>query len=675
MTQEGCETTTIDRKYCPTCYGRFENLDKCPNDGAELRCPNNDPLIGTVLADRYDIEAMVGLGGMSVVYRAKHKLMDRVVAIKMLHSAYKHDQAFVERFRVEAQAASALHHQNIIGVHDFGLTPEGEAFFVMDYLDGESLGDLIERKGGVPWERTLLIFMQISDGLASAHKKSILHRDLKPANVVLIKQEDGPELVILVDFGIAKLLPGSGKDQHLTKTGEVFGSPLYMSPEQCLSKELDARSDIYALGCLMYETLVGEPPFRGTNYWETMNKHINEVPLPVNDIAPDKKVPERLNDIVMRCLKKDPAERFQSAEEIRKQIAELHDALTPTEAKVALDVSRVASPDFVPIPNKLNHTTKRVVLGARIGLGVAILCGLAFCAFWKGPIDDSGTIIEKGKWLVDMSQADDAMRQGKYDQAERALNDATIHAKTFGDRATKLEMTLRKQADLYNAWEGHAALLEKVNDDVTQIQLKRLQAEAQKQVDSLRELEKISADSPVARSNAKLRAEAEVPRLLVTAEELYGAKLFSEQVNFLQQVIAVDKKLLGADSIPVTRLQCNLADGLIGLGKYDQVRPLLQNDLNVRQSEAEAYPNDYVRSLFKIGDFDLSQNDWKDAEKELAQAVKKADEMKIDPDLHLVCLRSYGHLLHRLGREAESKDYLAKADAIERGGQAANKPN
>ncbi|MGH9548900.1 MAG: serine/threonine protein kinase, partial [Terriglobales bacterium] len=222
--------TIIEKKYCPKCYGQYEGgLTHCPDDGAELHGPKDCPLVGTVFAERYVIESVLGLGGMSIVYKAKHRLMNRTVAIKMLHKKLVADVLSLERFKLEAQAASSLSHTSIITVYDFGVTPDGEPFFVMDCLEGENLKELIDRKGAIPWERSLPIFKQICEGLDAAHKKGIVHRDLKPANVVLLKDDDGIEHVKLVDFGIAKILPQSGQQvQHLTQTGEVFGSPIYM---------------------------------------------------------------------------------------------------------------------------------------------------------------------------------------------------------------------------------------------------------------------------------------------------------------------------------------------------------------------------------------------------------------------------------------------------------------
>ena len=183
MKDPGTQKIDLEKKYCPKCFQQFTgSATECPDDKTVLRDKHNDPLIGKLFADKYDIESVLGLGGMSIVYKAKHRLMDRMVAIKMLHSNFTNDITALERFKLESQAASSLDHQNIIRVFDFGVTAGGEPYFVMDCLIGESLKELIDRKGFIPFERALPIFRQIADALDAAHKKLIVHRDLKPAN-------------------------------------------------------------------------------------------------------------------------------------------------------------------------------------------------------------------------------------------------------------------------------------------------------------------------------------------------------------------------------------------------------------------------------------------------------------------------------------------------------------
>jgi len=285
----------------------------CAVDGTILMAVTKDPLLGATLAEKYLVMSEIGRGGMSIVYKGKHTLMDRIVAIKMLISQLVEDQTSTKRFQQEAQAVSCLAHPNVIGVHDFGIAPTGQPYIVMDFLVGESLADVIKRDSCVPEARAVPIFKQACDALDHAHKKGIIHRDLKSSNVMLVEEEGKRDIVKVVDFGIAKLMPSSGKQaQNLTQTGEIFGSPIYMSPEQCLGQPLDARSDIYSMGVLMYEALTGLPPLMGHTIVETMQKHVGTKPEAMGKTRPDLRFSPEIEAIVAKSLAKSADERFQS---------------------------------------------------------------------------------------------------------------------------------------------------------------------------------------------------------------------------------------------------------------------------------------------------------------------------------------------------------------------------
>jgi len=313
------------KKACPRCgRGFVDDVSVCPDDGSLLELIGQDPLIGAVFGDRYEIIARIGQGGMGTVFKARHRFMDRSVAIKTVHSDLISDPRNMQRFQQEARAASALSHVNIVTVYDFGLSSANVPFLVMDYLQGDSLGDLIEQRGFVEAQRAIPIFIQICRALAHAHKRGILHRDLKPSNIIVIQTDEAKDVVKLVDFGIAKLLPRPERVlPRLTQTGEVFGSPYYMSPEQCMGQALDARSDIYSLGCLMYETLSGKPPIRGPNILATVFAHVNEAPVSISSMNPDVYVPSQLERAILTTLAKDPASRYQSADELREHLERL----------------------------------------------------------------------------------------------------------------------------------------------------------------------------------------------------------------------------------------------------------------------------------------------------------------------------------------------------------------
>jgi serine/threonine-protein kinase len=283
-----------------------------------LLTPQKDELIGQILNDRYKVVEEVGRGGMSAVYKGIHELMDRTVAIKVLLPQLVSDQISIKRFQQEAQAASHLQHPNVITVYDYGFVASGQPYLVMDFLEGESLSDIIRRDKQVPVKRMIPIFMQACEALEHAHQKGVIHRDLKSSNIMLIDFEGKKDFVKVVDFGIAKLMPSSGKQsQNLTQTGEVFGSPIYMSPEQCMAQSLDARSDIYSMGAMMYESLTGQPPLMGNSIIDTMQMHMSTPPKPFRETRPDLDIPEALERVVLKALAKKPEQRYQSMQELR----------------------------------------------------------------------------------------------------------------------------------------------------------------------------------------------------------------------------------------------------------------------------------------------------------------------------------------------------------------------
>jgi serine/threonine-protein kinase len=306
----------LTTKQCQQCSEKFDTSFRlCPYDGSALADLEHDPLVGTLFADRYEVVRRLGRGGMSVVYKARHIFLKRTVAIKVLKTQMMSDVINARRFRQEAEAASAIRHPNIVEVFDFGLSADGEPYLVMDYIDGSNLDDVIEKEGCLEQDRVIDIFLDTIEGLLELHSRSIIHRDLKPSNIMLFQRE-GRERACLIDLGIAKLSKAA-PDQRLTRAGEVLGSPCYVSPEQAQNQPLDARSDVYSLGCAMYEALCGELPFHGDFPWETMMKHIAELPIPLNRRVPGLQIPEALNAVVMCALEKLPQNRFQSAQDMK----------------------------------------------------------------------------------------------------------------------------------------------------------------------------------------------------------------------------------------------------------------------------------------------------------------------------------------------------------------------
>ena len=290
----------------------------CPVDGT-LLAPSHD-LVGRILGDRYRILSRLGQGGMGSIYLAEHVTLGKRMAVKVLRPEYSRDAELLDRFQHEARAASQIGQENIVEVFDFGHTPEGEAYFVMEALDGESLARILHRDGPMPLARAVPVFLQICRALGAAHQRGIVHRDLKPENVFVLRRNDGADFVKVLDFGIAKG-PGTPDSKRLTKAGSIIGTPEYMSPEQASSNVIDQRSDVYAFGVLAYETLTGRLPFDGDTPLATLMKHQSDAPVPPRRLRPE--LPPEVEQIVLRALVKRPEGRQQSMEELSAELSRL----------------------------------------------------------------------------------------------------------------------------------------------------------------------------------------------------------------------------------------------------------------------------------------------------------------------------------------------------------------
>jgi serine/threonine-protein kinase len=281
-----------------------------------------DPLIGTTLLDRYVIQERIGAGAMGAVYRAQQVGLGRPVALKVLKRQQSCSPDVIARFEREAKAMSALVHPNTVRVYDFGLTPEGLLFLAMELLEGELATTRLGRVGPATMTEALTWVRQVLRSLGEAHAKGIIHRDVKPDNIFLARMEGVAEPVAKVlDFGIAKAIEGEHKvDQFETQDGTVFGTPRYMSPEQAQGKPLDHRSDLYAVGIVLYELLVGAPPFVDRDAVVVMAKHIRDEPAPLRISAPIANFPPSLQRVMDKALHKSPALRFQSAEDFDRAL-------------------------------------------------------------------------------------------------------------------------------------------------------------------------------------------------------------------------------------------------------------------------------------------------------------------------------------------------------------------
>ncbi|CAN5427475.1 hypothetical protein BH20ACI3_BH20ACI3_29830 [soil metagenome] len=315
--------------HCPIC-GRHYSSEKqvCPEDDSPLQADSTvavktpvDPLIGYTLDDKYRIEKRLGIGGMGTVYRARHLLIDRPVAIKVLNPRFVEDEAAQVRFRREARAAGRLQHANAVGVTDFGRTSEGYVYLVMELLEGRTLREVLAKEAPLDTARAVALMLQTTAAVAAAHDAGIIHRDLKPANIFIVQNSDVPAVVKVLDFGIAKLAAESLEEDDsktLTLVGVMIGTPRYMSPEQCDGAELTPAADVYSLGVILYEMLSGVVPFSGSTPLSIAMKHASEAPRRPSEFVTS--IPPALEEVVLHALRKRPEDRPANAAEFRLEL-------------------------------------------------------------------------------------------------------------------------------------------------------------------------------------------------------------------------------------------------------------------------------------------------------------------------------------------------------------------
>jgi serine/threonine-protein kinase len=341
-----------------------------------------DPYVGTTIDGRYRVESVLGEGGMGVVYLARHKVIDKKVAIKVLRAEMAREREITDRFLQEAKAASSIGNPHIIDISDFGQLPDGSTYFVMEWLDGKPLSRALDESRPMSVVKLVHIAHQIADALSSAHQRGIVHRDLKPDNIFLIRRGTEQDFVKILDFGIAKVSSGTSK---LTRAGSVFGTPHYMSPEQAAGAPVDSRTDIYALGVILYEMASGRVPFDADNFMGILTQHMYKAPVPIRALVPQpQEVPPGLEAIVLKCLSKRPEHRYQSMDELIGDLDKLKAGSVPDAVPEMMSRSggfnvpadyfkKSAMPEPVPAsPGTERRKSKWPLLAGLAGVAAAI---------------------------------------------------------------------------------------------------------------------------------------------------------------------------------------------------------------------------------------------------------------------------------------------------------------
>ncbi|MBU6454223.1 MAG: serine/threonine-protein kinase [Cyanobacteria bacterium REEB67] len=702
------------RKVCLTCKKEYDDdRTACPDDGGDLMPLMQDPMIGTVIADKYELLSVLGVGGMSTIYKAKHKYMGRMAAVKLLHPYLVADASMFQRFQYEAKAASNLNHPNVVAIYDFGITSGGTAYLVMDYLEGEDLSGILEREALLPEAQALEIFRQAAAGLAHAHSKGVIHRDLKPSNLFLCPEGDGRFNVKLVDFGIAKITDVDGTSepaQNLTRSGEVFGSPLYMSPEQCSGKPLDVRSDIYSLGCVMYEVLTGRRPLAGATAIDTMHKHLKEMPPPFREIAPTLQVSEKLEAAVRKCLAKKPDDRFACVSDFYKEV---YGEELPQSASVAvrnnspsvnLDVRASSGPsgavpltDFSVASNltgangarlapsaSAQHKLYKWILpgSATLALGAIALCGAVVWVlfYWEGPANDHGPLIDRWRYTYHLAQGERQLAQQHYEEAATQYKEAQALATKFGDNFGRLmnvyrsELTLYRQSRQYDKQEEVIAAMATVNRKRAFLDLNT----AMKEVNSIEEIlqAKKKGLSHLNKTELELQLSAVIGGIRDIARRLGAVQEYDSQETLLNRTIATYRQLVGEDDPQLAALDLDLAECHVNQDEFTEARPLFKQSLEIytlahKNGRNNVQTLDVAKAWLRIGQFDRDRSIFKEADKELKQAYEMlrpygqknppAEEPERGLKLLIECLNALSDYSDQTNNAADAKRYRLEA--------------
>jgi serine/threonine-protein kinase len=329
-------------KICPVCGTTYEDSNVfCPVDGGTLRAQSDDGgLIGTVIADRYLVTGKLGHGGMGAVYLAQHVRLPQRVAIKVLHRSLTFDSDSISRFNREAQHASSINNEHVARIYDFGEV-DGMAYLAMEFVEGETLREFLQKVGAIGATRVVEIVRQIADGLDAAHKLGIVHRDLKPENILISTDSDGTDRVKIVDFGIAK---ATQSGQTLTQTGLAIGTAEFMSPEQVAGELVDRRTDVYALGLVTFVMLTGSLPFQGPTREMSMLMRLTQPPRTLAEMRPDLDWPPGLQETISKALEREVSARHESAGEFARALggALARERRTPPVAALAFATEKSA---------------------------------------------------------------------------------------------------------------------------------------------------------------------------------------------------------------------------------------------------------------------------------------------------------------------------------------------
>jgi len=589
---------------------------------------------GEKLSSRYEVLEVIGEGGMGTVYKVRHVFTNRLEALKLMNSGVKSSVA-PARFQQEARAACAFSHPNAVAVYDFDLLPDGRPYMAMEYVDGINLADWLDKHGPMDYKLVQDICAQVGKALAAAHERGVIHRDVKPSNIMIKGDQPGKVSAKVVDFGIAKVVTTSGgTDVSLTATGQVFGSPQHMSPEQCMGTEVDARSDIYSLGCVMYQLLTGRPAHTGDNPLAIIYSRLNDHPLSFKDVAPNLVIPAEMERIVFKALERDPNERYQNMQELLADLEADLGAERPPEGD--MQQANEAKKSLKPVQDSgqnpgQNPANKYVSLAVRTIVSVAsvvFVLGCAYYLWWTA---------NQMQNLADTAQHVGQARSHKGTHAQRQVLVGVADSPI--DKARKQMDSLDLEADAVNPELSASARQEKIEE------IRREYDKALSVIHSLR-----------------LGTEEEAAALQRYGKKLCQMRQFDEAESKLKAALRVYKDLNDAAGVGETYLQMAVTKNW--QGQHDAAIPLSRKAVEV-EDKIDPQGNYAMYANFELGVscFNSSSRDSKqlvEAENAFGRVVTFAG-IDRGSDHPYIAYQYLGRIAEREGKHELACEYFEKA--------------
>lgn len=612
-------------KYCAVCARQFAEEDEhliCPDDGGFLVPFSADPLIGTVVANQFEIIDLLGAGGWGAVYKARDTKLSRLVALKILRADLASTVEKLKRFEREARMMSALNHPNICSVYDYGILENGQPYLVLEYLQGKTLEQLVDEEGPLPAQRLVPLIRQTAAALSAAHLQDIVHRDLKPGNIMVIGGAPSAssnvsggnkdsrsesvargETVKLIDFGLAKTYEALLAEQ-LTRTGMTLGTPTYMSPEQVRGLPLDGRSDIYSLGCVMFKCLTGRLPVTGDTIFEIMQnhliKHVSKADF--HDDSLPVPVPEQIKGLTLSCLATDAADRYQSMQDLQRDLSEFeqHGKFKHRERPKAL-----RKPLSKASPNSSNDGLSKPSMYGR--KTVITLAALSLCAAAAG-------------FLYVQTTSGEPSFQSQMQQVEALAKSETSDdkAKTF-EAGDKLIARLRKEKKEYSPEMVQVShflreLAQKSNKGASGIKYAQDELDARKHQAPAGSTEYINAVSDAASAVIRLDERRSVP--------------------YLQEVVSLTEKKYGADSKELCDPVGRLAWTLFAIGQhrdsieqYERLIQLVKQHCTPRDNQYVSAHGAFAWVLFNAQQYERARGYSNEAVKHQSSTISGRDRV------------------------------------------------